>query len=320
MHAGIPYEKDSLKAKLCVQGKQLIYQICEENNLPYKRLGKLIVATKKSEIQKLEELLQKGNENGVTDLKILDNKEIKKLEPKIKAKAAIYSPSTGIVSVHHLMKYFIAKATANSGISPVLYNSKVVRTEKHSDGYKVTIRDPKGKEESFLTRILINSAGLFSDKISRMVGLDYKLYFCKGEYFSVSHRHHNKVNKLIYPLPTQISLGIHVVLDLANDIKLGPSAEYMKENIVDYTVNEKHKKKFYKSIRKFLPFLELKDLQPDQAGIRPKLFGKGMPIRDFVIQEDLPGLINLVGIESPGLTAAPAIGKYVAKMVNELSV
>ena len=326
VHAGIYYETGSFKAKLCVEGKEMIDQICRENNLPYKRLGKLIVAVDESEVPALEKLVKKGNDNGVEDLRILDKKEVKEMEPDVEAVAAIYSQSTGIFSAHDLMKYFIAKAKAGSGgIDPVLYGSEIVGIDKVPGGYKITV---KGQEnEPVLARIVINSAGLNSDKVAEMVGINveeagYKLYYCKGEYFAVSNRHKSRINRLVYPVPEHAGLGVHATLDMAGSIKLGPNVVYMSNHTQDYSIDQSHKKDFFESAKRFLPFLEYDDLQPDQAGIRPKLYGPGMPERDFVIQEEsargLPGLIILTGIESPGLTAAPAIGKLSGDMVNEI--
>jgi len=325
VHAGIYYETGSFKAKLCVEGKEMIDQICRENNLPYKRLGKLIVAVDESEVPALEKLMEKGKANGVGDLRVLDKKEAKELEPNAEAAAAVYSPSTGITSAHHLMKYFLAKAKSNSGgIEPIIYNAEVIGIDRTPEGYKLTVN---GFDEPVLARVVINSAGLNSDKVAEMAGIDieeagYRLYYCKGEYFKVSSRHKGKISRLVYPVPEHAGLGVHATLDIAGEIKLGPNAVYMQNHTIDYSINETHKSEFFESAKRFLPFLEYDDLQPDQAGIRPKLYGPDMPVRDFVMQEEsargLPGFITLAGIESPGLTAAPAIAKHVGDMVNEM--
>ncbi|MBW2984741.1 NAD(P)/FAD-dependent oxidoreductase [Candidatus Woesearchaeota archaeon] len=327
IHAGVYYDDSTrLKGELDVEGKHLIYEISEKHGVPAKRLGKLLVATEESELPELEKILKAGRAFGVTDLVELDRKQIKEMEPNVEAVAAVYSPSTGIVSAHDLMKYFIKKATAAAGINPILYESEVVGIDKLANGYKVTIQDSNGNQETIGARVVVNSAGLGSDKIAELAGIDadaagYRLHYCKGRYFSLSYRHRGKVSRLVYPVPGHAGKGIHITLDLGGGMKLGPDTEYIPRHI-DYTVDPALQKKFYEATKPFLPFIEYDDLQPDQAGIRPKLFGPGQPKRDFVIREEsargLPGLINLIGIESPGLTASPAIGRYVGKMVDEV--
>ncbi len=312
LHAGIYYEKDSLKAKLCVEGKNILYAFCKENNIPHKQLGKIIVALDESEHKQLETLEQKARVNGVEDLVWLDKQQIKDYEPSVNGYSALYSPSTGIVDSHALMKCLEQKAeTAGVMIS---YGSKVTAIEKVSGGYKVEIN----REYSFVTEKLINSAGLFADKVAEMAGIDveekkYRLYYCKGEYFA-----YNKpsfIKHLVYPVPEHDlkGLGVHSVFDLGGSLKFGPNAFYVDD--LNYDVDVSHRKDFYDSIKKMFPQIQEQNLSPDQAGIRPKLQGPGQGIRDFVIRMDMPGFVNLVGIESPGLTANLAIGRYVADLV-----
>lgn len=327
IHAGLYYEKGSLKARLCAEGRELIYQI-SPGLVFHRKLGKLIVAVDESEVPILEKIMETAAENGVGDLRILEQKEVQKLEPNVRAVAAIYSPSTGIVNSHELMKYFVSKLSDTSGgMEPIVYNTEVVGIKKLADGYRVVTRDSQGNEDFFIAKVVINSAGLNCDRIAEMAGVDidstgYTLHFCKGEYFKVSSRHRDKIEHLVYPVPEEGGLGIHATLDSAGEMKLGPNSIYMYENVVDYGVDESHKQQFCDSAKRFLPFLEPDDLYPDQAGIRPRLFGPGESERDFVIQEEsargLPGFINLIGIESPGLTASPAIGKYVSEMVGDI--
>ena len=324
IHAGIYYPADSLKAKTCVEGNALLYELCQKCGIGHKNSGKLIVATDNSEIEELELLLKKGQENGVRELEILSKQKIEEIEPNIKAIAAIFSPSTGIIDSHSLMKYFIAIAEENG--AKIVYKSQVINIDKLSDGYELTIRDSSGIF-SFKTKILINCAGLHSDKIAEMVEIDaikenYKLHYCKGEYFSVGNGKNKLVKKLIYPVikPKSAGLGIHSTLDLEGRMRLGPNAYYVNE--LDYKVDASHKKAFYNSAKVFLPFIELSDLEPEMAGIRPKLQAYGENFRDFVIKHEsdrgFPGFINLIGIESPGLTASPAIAKIVADMVKDI--
>ncbi|MBU1487722.1 NAD(P)/FAD-dependent oxidoreductase [bacterium] len=323
IHAGIYYPKGSLKARLCVQGKELLYQICQDQGIPCQQIGKLIVALNEEEIRGLKILLDRGKENGVHDLRMISGDEIRKMEPHIKAKAALYSPSTGIIDTHSLMKYF--ESVAKGKGATLAYECEVKSIKQCDRGYEIGIRDTDGQEFFFLSRVVINSAGLMSDKIAALAGIDidaagYRIHYCKGEYFKIGGAKHKLVSHLIYPSPTAISLGIHTVLDLQGMVKLGPNAFYVKE--IDYQVQEAHKKDFLESVRPILPWIEENDLSPDMAGIRPKLQARGEPDRDFVIKHEepsgLPGFINLIGIESPGLTSAPAIAEYVERIVKEI--
>lgn len=326
IHSGLYYPPGSLKARMCVEGKNLLYELCQKQAIAHKRLGKLIVATEDKEAEKLETLLKNGEGNGLTDLKMLPEQEVRALEPHLKAIAALFSPSTGIVDSHALMKYYVKKAKEKGAI--LSYNSKVVGIEKIRDGYKLIVEEP-GETFCFVTRVLINCAGLNSDQIAELAGIDilkvgYKLYFCKGEYFSVGHGKGSLIQRLIYPVPPDEGggLGIHVTLDLQGRMRLGPNARYVDQ--IDYTVDSSQRRAFYEAVVRFLPFIEYDDLEPDMAGIRPKLEDPQGNFRDFVIRHEydrgLPGLINLIGIESPGLTACPTIAKCVADMVDEMGI
>jgi len=320
IHAGIYYPPGSLTAQLCVEGNKLLYDLCKKYGIAHRKLGKLIIATNDEEIGELERLLENGKQNGAS-LEPCTRLEIKRLEPSVNALAAIYSPTTGILDSYGLMRYFIGKA--KQGGAQIVYQAKVVGIEKFANKYKVTVEDSAGKS-SFLTSVLINSAGLNSDRIANLVGINlaeagYKLHYSKGEYFSVKKR---LTKMLVYPVPKsdESGLGIHITLDLQGRVRLGPNAYYVDE--IDYKVDEKHKQEFYDSAKVALPSLEYDDLEPEFAGIRPKLQGPGEGFRDFVIKHeddrDLPGFINLIGIESPGLTASPAIAKYVRSIVDDI--
>jgi len=325
VHSGIYYPDGSLKAKMCVAGNRILYELCERYGIGHNRLGKLIVASGEEEVGELEMLLERGQRNCAEGLRIISKREIKELEPNIEGVAAILSPSTGIIDSHALMQYFIARA--KDGGVQIAYQTNAVGIEKLSDRYKVTVEDHTGKS-SFTTRILINCAGLHSDKVAELAGIDidkagYKLYYCKGEYFSVSSSKSKLVRgKLIYPVPPPevTGVGIHITFDLEGRMRLGPSIHYVDS--IDYAVDNQHKQLFYNSVRKFLPSIEYDDLEPEMAGIRPKLQEPGRDTKDFVIRDEsdkgLPGFINLIGIESPGLTASPAIAKYVRGLVEEL--
>jgi len=324
IHAGIYYPKDSLKARMCVEGKQLLYEYCQQNNIGHKKLGKLIVAVDNNEAKDLEDLLRCGQGNGVDDLMLLSRKEIKKMESHIEALSAIYSPSTGILDSHGLMKSFIDESQSRN--VQIAYATNLQVVEKHKQGYKVTVKDERQEVFTFLTQVFVNCAGLNSDKISQKAGIDkkeYALKYCKGNYFRVHNNKARFLSRLVYPVPPKdgISLGIHSALDLAGGLRLGPDADYVDK--IDYTVDESKKEAFYQDTRRFLPFIELQDLSPDMAGIRAKLQGPREEFRDFLIKEEsdngLKGFVNLIGIDSPGLTCAIAIAREVRSLIKSLS-
>jgi len=323
IHSGIYYPYGSLKVKLCVEGNRLLYELCRKHGIGHRKLGKLIVAASDEETVQLQELKERGQRNGAEGLKIIYRRELKKLEPNVEGVAALLSPSTGIVDSHALMEYFAARA--KEGGAEIACCKKVVGIEKASDGYKVTVEESDKGKFSFATRILINCAGLQCDRVAELAGIDiakagYRLHYSKGEYFSVGGGKNRLVNRLIYPVPeiNFTGLGVHVTLDLEGRMRLGPNAEYVDS--IDYAVDTGHKDSFYKSAKRMLPFIEYQDLEPEMAGIRPKLQGPGEDARDFVIRNEidkgLPGFINLIGIESPGLTSSPAIARYVAKLIE----
>ncbi len=325
IHSGIYYPEGSLKAKLCVEGNRLLYELCRKHGIGYRKLGKLIVATGDGEIAQLEELQERGQRNGAQGLRIISRHELNKLEPNVKGVAALLSPSTGIIDSHALMGFFAARA--REGGAEIAYRKKVVGIEKVSDGYKITVEENDKDKFSFTTHILINCAGLYCDKMAELAGIDagragYRLHYCKGEYFTVGNGKSKLVKRLIYPVPEVkgTGLGVHVTLDLEGRMRLGPNTQYVDS--IDYAVDSRHKDSFYKSAIKMLPFIDYEDLDPEMAGIRPKLQGPGEDVRDFVIRDEsdkgLPGFINLIGIESPGLTSSPAIGRYVAGIVKSI--
>lgn len=325
IHAGIYYPKGTLKARLCVEGNHLLYKLCEKYGIPCARTGKLILAAGEKELAEIHHLLEQGKRNDAEGLRLLSRKQLKGMEPNVEGTTALFSPSTGIIDSHALMRYFIAMATRSG--AKFAYRTDVTGIEKRADGYRVSIEDSEGTS-SLDTAILINSAGLQSDRIAALAGIDidragYRLHYCKGEYFSAGNGKNRLVKRLIFPVPPPgvTGVGIHVTFDLNGRMRLGPSIEYVDS--IEYAVDPGHKPLFYDSVKSFLPFIEYDDLEPEMAGIRPKLQAPGEPIRDFVIREesdkDLPGFINLIGIESPGLTASPAIAEYVGKMVRNIT-
>lgn len=323
IHSGILYPERSLKAKTCVEGNASLYSLCQRHGIGCQRRGKLVVAVDNSEAEQLEALLQRGRENNVEGLRLLAQKEIAEMEPNLKAVAALLVPSTGIIDVYGLMGYFLVKARESG--ARAAYRSKVVGIERLGSQYQVTVEDASGCF-SFATRVIVNSAGLNCDQVAAMAGIDvvgagYKLYYCKGEYFAVRGSRNKLVKRLIYPIPRPqgAGMGIHITLDLEGMMLLGPSSQYVDE--IDYSVDSGHKQLFYDAVVRYLPCIQLDDLEPEMAGIRPTLQGPEAGFTDFVIRDEgdkgLPGFVNLIGIESPGLTGAPAIARYVASIVDE---
>lgn len=315
IHAGIYYPAGSLKARLCVEGRELLYETCEKNKIPHRRVGKLIIATTDDEMDEVGRLMQNAAKNGVESLSLLDASEIRRLEPNIKAFGALHSSDTGIVDVHSLMDYYMHFAKMRG--AEMACSTQVSGIEKASGGYRITTRNSAGEFFEFTTEKVVNAAGLHSDTVARMIGMEYTLHYCKGDYFSISNVKMGTVSRLVYPVPEKnhVGLGVHLTLDLNGRMKLGPDTTYIGRT-EDYRVQASKGERFFESAVRFLPFIKREDIVPDMSGIRPKLQGPGDGFRDFIISEDLPGFVNLIGIESPGLTAAPAIARQVKKMLN----
>lgn len=322
IHSGIYYPTNSLKSTLCVEGNRLMYDWCKKYNIPHNKIGKYIVAVSNEDEENLFKIFEQGKINGVNTLELISTEELKKVEPNINASLAIFSPTTGIIDSHSLMQSFEIQAI-NNGLE-IVYNHKVIGIEKLSSGYQITLEFDENKF-TIQTEKVINSAGLYADKIAELVGLDidtlgYRQFFCRGHYFKTSKQH--IARHLIYPVPEKnwSGIGVHITIDLAGNIKFGPDVMYLTENIEDYTIPMERKPLFYQSIKRYLPLIELEDLQPDQAGIRPKIQKNGEPQKDFIISEEnekgLNGFINLIGIESPGLTSSIAIAKYVKSLLD----
>lgn len=323
IHAGIYYPEGSLKSVLCVTGKKMLYDYCKTHDIPFKNCGKLIVATNKKEAVILENIRTTAFNNGVDDLRLLEKDEIAALEPEIFAMKAVYSPSTGIIDSHSLMKSYETGTINNGG--EIVYGSEVTGINKIEGGYEIELLDSDKRKFYFTTRSVINCAGLCSDMISEMAGMtddNLRIVFCKGEYFRLKPPKNKLINRLVYPVPNHNleGIGIHVTIDMAGGVKLGPDVTYLDANVYDYSVNQVKKEAFFRSAYKFLPFLEPDDITPEMAGIRPKIQKPGEPVRDFYIKEEsergCPGFINLIGIESPGLTSSLAIANFVRSLLS----
>lgn len=325
IHAGIYYAKDSKKARLCVEGNRLLYPLCEESRIPHRRCGKLIVATEKDEEGILATIQDRARENGAEPLEMLNARQVRALEPNVKACAALFSPSTGIIHSHRLMRRFAAQANKNG--AHFVPQTTVTRVEKQNDDrYRVHVVYPDGQTDTYTSRWIINCAGLESDRIAQSMGIDidscgYRLHYWKGEYFSLDVPQ-GFIRRLVYPVPqpNHVGLGVHATIDLSDRVKLGPNATYLPDRNLDYSVNPAARHSFYEAALRYMPAIAVDQLNPEMTGIRPKLQKPGDPVRDFIIEEEsskgLAGVVNLIGIESPGLTASPAIARYVADLVT----
>jgi len=320
IHAGIYYEPGSLKARLCLEGRNELYAICRKYNVGHKQLTKLITATNEEELSQLESVYQLGTTNGV-ELEILDRQQTLRLEPHINTVGSIYSPMTGIVSAHELMDCYHHRAV-NHGVT-VQHQCEVVGIERSNEGYAITVNEG-GQRSTITSEVVINSAGLYSDRIAQLTGIDideagYRMVYAKGSYFSVASSKAKLVSRLVYPMPNKETLGVHVVLDLGGRLRFGPDTEYQDAKDFDYRVDDSKRSVFGESVRQILPSITDDDLAPDMSGFRPKLQKQGEPEKDWVIVHEkargLDGFVNLIGMESPALTASAAIARYVERLL-----
>ena len=320
IHAGIYYPEGSWKARLCVQGNRMLYERCRRHGIPHRRLGKLIVAASPDELPALELLLARGRANGV-ELSMVGREECRRLEPHVAGVAGLLSPSTGIVSAHAFMDQLLHEARAAG--ATLQCRAELVAIERRDADYRLVVRTPEGTE-SLTSERVVNAAGLEADTVAALAGIDvdatgYRLHWWKGSYVSVAPAKARLVSRLIYPVPTPVSLGTHAVLGLDGRLRFGPDAEHLPDRRPDYRVEEGKAAVFGPAVRRIVPDIADEDLSPDIAGIRAKLQGPGEGYCDFVIAEEsalgLPGLVNLVGIDSPGLTSAPAIAEEVNRLL-----
>ncbi len=317
IHAGIYYPEGSLKAKLCVKGKTQLYQYCVEHGISHQQLGKLIVATSELEIPVLKTIEKKAIANGVHDLTFLTEKELNTLEPSLRAVAGILSPSTGIIDSHGFMLALLGDAEAAGAMLAV--DSKVVCGKADREGIRLQVKGTTGENE-IISKIVINSAGLSAPNIAKSIaGVKPETiptpYYCKGSYFTLGVR--SPFRHLIYPVPNSAGLGVHLTLDLANQARFGPDTEWVTEP--NYVVEPERGEVFYEAIRRYWPECPDGALQPGYVGVRPKITPEGSTAADFRIdgvdRHGVAGLVNLFGIESPGLTAALAIADKVYDII-----
>ncbi|UCE87935.1 MAG: NAD(P)/FAD-dependent oxidoreductase [Deltaproteobacteria bacterium] len=321
VHAGIYYPPGSLKAALCVAGREALYARCERLGISHRRTGKLIVATREDEVAELESLRARGTDNGAPGLELIDADAVRRREPCVRARAALFSPASGIVDAHALCLSYAAEAEAAGAL--FAYRRRVVAIEFGGGGFAVRARSPEDALESLTCTAVVNAGGLESDRLAALAGIDvdgrgYRLHLCKGDYFSLAPGAPVRVAGLVYPVPSGPGLGIHATVDLAGRVRFGPDAEYVDR--VRYDVDPAKAPRFAAAVQRYLPELDARWLAPDFAGVRPRLATPQERFRDFVIAEEsaagLPGLVNLIGIESPGLTAAPAIAERVVQLLR----
>ena len=317
IHAGIYYAPDSLMAKFCVSGKLALYEYCAERGVPFANCGKLIVAADEAERGRLGAIAAKAAANGVDDMRELSAAEAIALEPNLACAGALLSPSTGIIDSHAYMLALQGDAEASGGM--VVFSSPLLAARPDGDGLVLSIG---GAEPMQLrTRLLVNSAGLFAPAVARSIeGLDRAHipteFFAKGSYFTLSGR--SPFSRLIYPVPVPGGLGTHLTIDMGGQARFGPDVEWI--DAIDYEVDASRIPLFVEAVKRYWPQVSADRLQPGYSGIRPKIVPKGAPGQDFVVQDasvhGVAGLINLFGIESPGLTASLALADHVAALAG----
>ncbi|KAG7359301.1 FAD dependent oxidoreductase [Nitzschia inconspicua] len=366
IHAGIYYRNDSLKAKFCVQGKQLLYRYCQDRNISHSNCGKLIVATHRSQVKSdLCRLQQQAHTNGVTDVQLISKHDVQLLEPSIKCEGALYSPSSGIVDSHTFFLHLLGEAedhgamlAVNTEVVSAMYQQREqkklwlqtqeIQTQPNNNHSNNNSHNKNDTLDSSSTTswmscdMVVNAAGLWADQIARMIHSKHdnnnnnrmggwqppRQYFAKGTYFSLTKKRPD-FRHLVYPVPEPGGLGIHATIDLAGQVKFGPDVEWIDTNIVnvddiEYTPNPDKAEQFYHAIRQYWPELDdMTVLQADYVGIRPKLshpsVTKQLGFDDFLIAgpntHGIPGLVHLLGIESPGLTSSLAIAEHVVELL-----
>ncbi len=322
IHAGIYYAPGSLKASLCVQGKQQLYDYCTERDIPYKRLGKLIVATTPEQVARLDQIARQASQCGVHDLYPITGQEARRLEPALQCQAALVSPSTGIIDSHALM--LALQGDAEHHGASCIFHTPFVQGQVLDSGL-FALEFGGAQAITLTTNCVINATGLSAPAVARALqgqptDLIPKTYYCKGSYFSLSGT--APFSHLIYPLPNDAGLGVHLTLDMGGRAKFGPDTEWIDSE--DYRLDPTRAALFYAAIRHYWPQLPDQSLNPDYTGIRPKIVPAGQPAADFILagpaMHGVPQLVNLFGIESPGLTACLAIADAVYAALAQTDV
>lgn len=321
IHAGIYYPANSLKATSCVEGRELLYERCSTLRIPHRKTGKYIVATSAEEADSLEGIREGGLRNGAGALEIVDRDTIARAEPRVRAQAALWSPESGIVDSHALVQSYQAELESASGT--VVFHTDVRALSRKGGVWEVETLSDQGEGFSIEVGWVVNAAGLMADRIASLAGIDIatgqlELRPCKGDYFAVAPGLGELTRHLVYPVPVRGGLGIHITVDLGGRYRLGPDVEWIDE--VNYRVDGTKAELFARAVQSYLPEIQASDLSPDFAGVRPKLQGPDDAFRDFHLAEaselGAPQLVNVLGIESPGLTAAGALARRVAALVE----
>ncbi|WP_417520008.1 NAD(P)/FAD-dependent oxidoreductase [Minwuia sp.] len=313
IHAGIYYPKGSLKARSCVTGKALLYRFCQEHGVPHRNCGKLIVASHDDQIAELRALIGRAADNGVEDLELLSRQDTLALEPDLNAAASLLSPSTGIIDSHAYMLALQGDAEEHGAM--IAFETPVTGIRPQDGG--PVVETGGAVPMRLQCRTLVNAGGLFAPLLADQAdGRTRTRHYAKGNYYTLTGD--SPFSRLIYPVPEPGGLGVHLTIDMAGDARFGPDVEWLSgqdPETLPYAVDPARAEKFYAAIRQYWPALKDGALQPGYSGIRPKLSGPGAPAADFVIEgprmHGVPGLINLLGIESPGLTASLALAEMV---------
>jgi L-2-hydroxyglutarate oxidase LhgO len=323
IHAGIYYPCGSLKARLCAEGKHLLYAFCESHGVGFRRLGKMIVATQAGQQAKLEGIMQAAADNGVRDLTRLSKTDIAALEPELSATEGLLSPSTGIINSHQYMLALLGDA--ESAGAHLVRGAEVAAIARTEDGYRLTVNND-GETLALESRILVNSGGLWAQRVAALVEeLDQRfvppLFLAKGNYTTLTVK--SPFRHLVYPVPEPGGLGVHLTLDMAGAARFGPNVEWLDNSdpaAIDYTVSPGMPELFAPRIAQYWPAVTAAILAPGYSGVRPKIAGPKEASADFRIDgpgvHGLPGLVNLFGIESPGLTASLAIADHVERLLR----
>jgi len=317
IHAGIYYPKNSLKAVLCTRGKVLLYDYCKTHAIEHQQLGKIIVATTNTQVEELDAINTRARNNGVSDLQKLSAAEVSALEPAIDAKAGLLSPSTGIIDSHGYMLSLLGDSQTHGAM--IAYNARAEQIEIRDDGFELLV---SGEDSMTLScKRLVNAAGHGASALAFKTHQLSEKYipdarYAKGNYFRLQGK--APVSRLIYPVPEPGGLGVHITLDLAGLARFGPDVQW--QDSLNYDVDATRGLDFYDAVRRYWPALEDNTLVPDYAGVRPKIAFNAKVHQDFVIQgsatHQFDGLVNLFGIESPGLTSSLAIAEHVSTLLN----
>jgi L-2-hydroxyglutarate oxidase LhgO len=327
IHSGVYYPTGSLKAQLCIRGNRTTYKDCERFKVWNRACGKMIVAVVPEEEGDLNALYERAKANGVSGLTMMTQQQARKFEPYIRCTAALYLMTTGIVDSHQLMNAYAHQAEGAG--ATIVYGTTFLGAERRGDAYRARLQERDGNEMEIETERIVNSGGLQAVRVAASCGMNtdacgYRYYYNRGHYYRVAMSKSALVSRLVYPIPPkdQSTLGIHITIDKGGQVKLGPDNEYIDPALpVDqwYRFDESKKNLFFEAVSRYFPPLTKDDLTPDQVGVRPKPQAPGAPAQDFIIADErkggFPGLVNLIGIESPGLTCAREIAKVVVEKI-----